>query len=145
VTLTICRRPPEQGRRREPCLSLIHRLPLAVLALAIGSMAMTRLAEAKSEDGNGNPGRIVVAGPLSPGKSSKAPGSVKIGQMLSDKTKKKPGTSGEDDCDQNSDSCGDAHPSGSPFAEDSYCDQFPKSHQCYCEANPDAKRCKGQQ
>lgn len=140
MTLTFWRRSPEHGRRREQRLALFHTLLLAILTLAIGGMTMNSVAQAQGGPGSGNQTRIFVAEPVT-GNIGKASSLIRIEQPMSGKAKKKAEKSRQDDCE--GDACEGSSLSANPYADEVYCDQFPKSQQCYCEANPDAKRCKG--
>jgi hypothetical protein len=132
VTLTFWRRPPEHGRR----LALFHTLLLAGLTLASGGMVMNRAAQAQS-----NQTRILVTEPVGSGSIGKASSLIRIEQPMSGKAKKKAEKSRQDDCEGND--CEASSLSANPYADEVYCDQFPKSQQCYCETNLQAKRCKG--
>ncbi|HEY7643575.1 MAG TPA: hypothetical protein VH858_00920 [Hyphomicrobiales bacterium] len=136
MTLTFWRRPPEHGRRRDNRLSLFHTLLLAGLTIVVGGMTMNSAAQAQS-----NQTRVLLTEPVGSGSIGKASSLIRIEQPMSGKAKKKAEKSRQDDCQ--GDDCEGSSLSANPYADEVYCDQFPKSQQCYCEANPDAKRCKG--
>jgi hypothetical protein len=111
-------------------------LLLAGLTIVVGGMTMNSAAQAQS-----NQTRIPLTEPVGSGSIGKASSLIRIEQPMSGKAKKKAEKSRQDDCQ--GDDCEGSSLSANPYADEVYCDQFPKSQQCYCEANPNAKRCKG--